>query len=233
MTRLLVSVRSLVECLTALQSSAEIIDIKEPERGSLGLADPATIQQIVEAVRGRRPVSVALGELCDLDTRMLDHLPEVQYVKVGLSGCACVADWRQRWNDVWQRVPVHAERVAVAYADAEVARSPHWSDVLSAGHESRCSVFLVDTFDKSAGGLLRWFDMDTLREIRARTDACGMQLALAGSLNRQQIVEILDVHPNFVAVRTAVCGGRRNARLSRTCIDEIVNDMRGFSCAKK
>ncbi len=41
MTRLLVSVRSAAEAEIALSAGADLIDVKEPSRGSLGAADPA------------------------------------------------------------------------------------------------------------------------------------------------------------------------------------------------
>src|SRR5262249_54204912 len=64
-TRLLVSVRSAAEAVSALDGGADIIDIKEPERGSLGRADNATMTAILDAVSGRKPVSAACGELLE------------------------------------------------------------------------------------------------------------------------------------------------------------------------
>src|SRR5437870_6982957 len=60
---LLVSVRSASEAEAALAGGAHLIDVKEPGRGPLGRADDATIAAVVQRVAGRRPVSVALGEL--------------------------------------------------------------------------------------------------------------------------------------------------------------------------
>lgn len=63
--RLLVSVRSAAEAEAALAGGADLIDIKEPTRGSLGRADDRVIADILRQVAGRRPVSAALGELWD------------------------------------------------------------------------------------------------------------------------------------------------------------------------
>ena len=161
MTQLLVSVRSVDECATALQSAVDVIDIKEPTRGSLGAADPERFVQLVASVQGRRPVSVALGELLDFDARRFADLPAVDYVKLGLAGCAATPQWPQLWRAAWQQLPPAAHRVAVAYADCTVACSPGWSDVLLSARECGCSVLLLDTFDKSAGGLLDWMDVCT------------------------------------------------------------------------
>ena len=47
MTRLLVSVRSAAEAEAALLGGADVIDVKEPDRGPLGRADDAVIAAVV------------------------------------------------------------------------------------------------------------------------------------------------------------------------------------------
>ena len=78
--------------LDALAGGADLIDIKEPTRGPMGWADPATIAAIVEHVDGRRPVSAALGELTD--DAMLPAEPEVEMAKIGLANAP--SDWPDR-----------------------------------------------------------------------------------------------------------------------------------------
>ncbi len=66
---LLVSVRSALEALEALAGGADVIDVKEPTRGSLGAADVATISEVVRAVNNRAIVTAALGELTEFASR--------------------------------------------------------------------------------------------------------------------------------------------------------------------
>jgi (5-formylfuran-3-yl)methyl phosphate synthase len=221
-TQLLVSVRSADEAATALQSAVDVIDIKEPARGPLGAADPGVIGQIVECVGGERPVSVALGELLEFDLRGGADLPHVDYLKLGLAGCAKLAEWPRLWQRAWQPLPASARRVAVAYADAPVARAPGWTDILQPARDCGCSVLLLDTFDKCGGGLLDWLDHAALCRVRRATQGVGLQLALAGSLTRSQIVQLLDVQADFIAVRAAACRGQRQGELSAECIEEIL-----------
>jgi uncharacterized protein (UPF0264 family) len=232
MTQLVISIRSQQECATALQTGANIIDIKDPTLGSLGAADVDVIRRIVAQVDRRRPVSIALGELREFDARRFAELPTVEYVKLGLAGCAGWPLWPETWLEAWQQLPGQAHRVAVAYADADLARCPHWSDVLECGRACGCSVLLVDTHDKSAGGLLDWVDRAELQRIRQATLASGLQLALAGSLTRTQIGELLSLVPDFVAVRGAVCHGYRIDSLSRVCVDQIVSDLGHFEAQR-
>ena len=55
MAELLVSVRSADEAKAALAGSADIIDIKEPDHGSLGRASHAALDAILNCIAGRRP----------------------------------------------------------------------------------------------------------------------------------------------------------------------------------
>ena len=229
MTALLVSVRSPQECTVALRSAVSVIDIKEPRHGSLGAADSDVVQQIVTAVGGRLPVSVALGELQDFQPDRFATLPAVDFLKIGLAGCAALPCWRQRWQAAWHELPEPSRRVAVAYADAELAKSPPWIEVLEAGQESGCRVLLVDTYDKSAGGLLDWVSRPQLQQLRELTHAAGLELALAGSLTRLQVVELLEWQPDYIAVRSAACRGQRSGDLSRECIEQLVADVRAFN----
>src|SRR6266496_2650971 len=96
---LLVSVRSVAEALTALAGGADVIDVKEPSRGSLGAADDDTISAVVRAVNGRAPVSAALGELVDLiGSPIGDGTPTlvdgVSLFKIGLARCRALNDWQ-------------------------------------------------------------------------------------------------------------------------------------------
>src|SRR5205823_7974852 len=116
MAELLVSVRSVPEAEAALAGGAQLIDVKEPARGSLGRADAATVAAVVRQVAGRRPVSAAGGELLEPPASL--NTSGVSYVKWGLSGCRSLADWRARLQAAAGDLHgsgCHA--VAVAYAD--------------------------------------------------------------------------------------------------------------------
>ncbi len=60
--RLLVSVRTEHEVAAALAGGADIIDAKEPARGSLGPVSPEVLQAIAARVPESMPLSVALGD---------------------------------------------------------------------------------------------------------------------------------------------------------------------------
>src|SRR5262249_16429846 len=97
MTRLLVSVRSLQQANSALESGVGLIDVKEPARGSLGRADDSVLVGIVGVVEGRVPVSAALGELRDFSGDWPDALEYLAYVKWGPAGLD-IEPYRKLWR---------------------------------------------------------------------------------------------------------------------------------------
>lgn len=214
MSRLLVSVRSAAEAQIALAAGADLIDVKEPRRGALGAADAICIAEVVRAIRGAVPVSAALGELVDLDDRFSDLPDGLSYAKFGLAGCASRGDWPARWQSALSQLPTGVRGVAVAYADWHKADAPRPEDVLECGAKLGCAALLVDTFDKSQGGLLDLWRLDELRQLMRQAAAENLLTVAAGSLNLAAIERVLPLEVDYIAVRGAACGGDRQDSVS-------------------
>jgi uncharacterized protein (UPF0264 family) len=220
---LLVSVRSAAEAETALANGAGLIDVKEPERGSLGRADESTVRAVVRSVAGRRPVSAALGELREGASPLA--VTGLAFAKWGLAGCAGRADWRARLADAGMeacRILPRCEPVAVAYADWQRAQAPPPGEVLTFARARGWRAFLLDTWAKDGTTLLDWM---AVSELARRVDACrraGIRVALAGSIAERHIRTLLPLKPNWFAVRGAVCrGGRRDAFLDGSAVRRL------------
>src|SRR5262245_44057895 len=124
--RLLVSVRSAGEVEAAVEGGAEIIDAKEPMRGSLGAVDAAELARIADAVTVGMPLSIAMGDCAapasaatgmDL-LRAVARRPAELYVKVGVAGVNQLAAARSVLEAVVGAArgsPFVPEVVAVAY----------------------------------------------------------------------------------------------------------------------
>jgi uncharacterized protein (UPF0264 family) len=222
MTRLLVSVRDLDEARLIADCGVGILDIKEPRRGPLGRAAADQVRDIVSFIDRRVPVSVALGELVDLepDDSNLPH--GISYVKVGLAQAAGLPNWRTTWKRSLESFPASAARVAVAYADWQTANSPSPLEVLDHAVGARCSVFLIDTYSKTNGTLFAFFDLEGLDRLIAEAHLRGIAVALAGSLGKDEVAALLPLEPDLIAVRGAVCGQGRDTRIDARRTRELV-----------
>jgi len=240
----LVSVRSATEAETALSAGADIIDVKEPSRGSLGMANAATIAEVVAMVAGRAPVSAALGDLCD--QRVLPPLPGVAWGKLGY----LPASWQLAHMSVhWllaEREVLPTILVPVFYADAERIPGPTKIEPRLRTIESHLARFLspprglargrgvlVDTAVKDGCGLLQWYSPSRLRELCERCHAAGLFVALAGSLSHEDVELLLaEVRPDIIAVRGAACErGERGAAVSADAVAALKDLIRAGSPA--
>lgn len=231
MTRLLVSVRSAAEARRALQGGAQIIDVKEPRAGSLGAADSGVCLEVLEAVGGRVPVSMALGELLETpSTTPLGPVPgAMAFAKLGLAGAAPLPDWGSLWKRRCRELPATTRPVAVIYADWQAAAAPSPRDVLQLADEAGCGVLLIDTSDKRHGDLFAHLSPGRLREILQAARAAGLQVVLAGSLRGAAIEHALALRPDVLAVRGAVCHPDRQGALRTAKVARLAERLRNAS----
>lgn len=226
MTRLLVSVRSPREAQLALDAGVDLVDIKEPRRGSLGAAAVETIDSIARLVANRVPVSAALGELMEFDPHSIPALAGIRYIKLGLAGCAPRSDWPQRWQSAWRALPDSCGRIAVAYADWRSAGAPEPAAVLDDATPAGCAGLLIDTWDKRSGDLFCHLCDSEIQQLAARARQAGLMFVLAGGLRGQNVKRARDLQPDFVAVRGAVCGSGRDGDLVESLLVRLVDEFR-------
>lgn len=229
---LLVSVRNAAEAAAALAGGAAIIDIKEPHAGPLGAASAAVIAEIAQVVGQRKPWTMACGELLAGIDATVERIREAvaavsgaalppAAIKVGLAGMAH-EPWRERLAAVHERLPAEIAQVAVVYADWKRVVAPAPADVIDAAASLGCTVLLVDTADKSAGGLL---DSVPLTEIAGWVAAArrrGLAVALAGKIALPEIPAVMALVPDVVALRSAVCSNSRLGTVQTALVREAV-----------
>ncbi|MEX2286488.1 MAG: (5-formylfuran-3-yl)methyl phosphate synthase [Planctomycetaceae bacterium] len=228
--RLLVSVRNRDEARAAIAGGCDILDVKEPNRGPLGMADIVAIKEVIAVARDCGeddgvPVSAALGEVRDwIDPHDVPQLPVgVEFVKLGLSGLDDAWDWQYCWQQVLGRFKDRAGRnlawIAVAYADHSVARAPKPVSIIAAAAQTGCTGVLLDTFGKDGQTLLDWMPPEEVAHLAAQTAKLGMTFAVAGSLRIESLAALADVAPDIIAVRTAAC--RHGERSGSICPDSV------------
>jgi len=228
---LLVSVRNLADAHAAIEGGCDRLDVKEPLRGPLGMADARVIAEIAAfslQAAAPLPCSVALGEIHESqEAEAPCLLPRgVSDIKLGPARL----DTAKRWADGWRHAlcRFHCEtrgstrRVAVAYADWPAAGALPPERILASAIEVGSDAFLIDTHRKDAGSLLDALSPRDLERIADMTRRAGMTLALAGSLRLEHLAALVDVRPDVIAVRGAACEDRcRSANVSAACVRRL------------
>ena len=152
MAKLLVSVRNAAEAEIALEAGADLIDVKEPKRGSPGAADVATIESVVQAVAGRVP---SAPRWASSRRRSPPCWPgrtiAVRQIWIGRlrrNGPIGRCGGKRKSVDA---AGSFAGRSRVCRLRAAAAPSPR--DVFEQAFRWNCRGILFDTFDKSGGPL--------------------------------------------------------------------------------
>jgi uncharacterized protein (UPF0264 family) len=87
-------------------------------------------------------------------------------------------------------------------------------------------VLLIDTFDKSQGGLLKHLSAESLFHLAATCRAQRLLLAIAGSLAAAHLPLVLPCRPDWIAVRGAACTGGRLGRVDRRLVATLADSLR-------
>lgn len=233
---LLVSVRSVAEAMEAVAGGAAIIDVKEPSRGPLGRTDADVTVAIAEVIAGEAVMTLACGELAAGERAIAAHVESVAMrlataglalpaaVKAGPAGLA-IDEWRVAYARLTRLVMAPIETVAVAYADWRSAGAPAPMSLAAAAADAGASTILIDTFDKSAGGLLGLAGIGPLREWVTAARDRGLAVALAGRLTAGDLAIAAGFGAAIVGVRSAACAGGRLGQVRRGNVAELVGTL--------
>lgn len=234
--RLLVSVRNLEEAMSAQAGGADIIDIKEPAQGSLGMAPIDVIASIIREFGSTIPMTAALGELADNATAPVasaSQLVGLWIVKVGTAHIdqpSHAFDRFRQWSDSLEGT---TSLIPAIYADHQRCGGIDPMTGLEWAHQVGSPAILIDTFIKDGRRLTEAMDHTQLRDIASACRARGILLALAGSLRDEEIDALADIEPAIWAVRGAVCHeGNRRGSVSTERVRSLAQQIQGRSTAK-
>lgn len=227
MTKLLASVTDVGEAMLALESGADIIDLKNPAQGALGALPLDTIRQAVRAVDGRRPVSATIGDLPMRPDLLVDRVRAtlatgVDIVKVGFFGQTVGLEC------AWALAPLAgagARMVAVLFAD----QHPDFK-LLPVLGQAGFHGAMLDTVAKDGKRLTDHFAPDDLRNFVVATHNLSMLAGLAGSLSPADISLLASLRPDYLGFRGALCeNGDRGSSLQTSRLIQLKSMLRNYN----
>ncbi|MFO1039863.1 MAG: (5-formylfuran-3-yl)methyl phosphate synthase [Geminicoccaceae bacterium] len=209
---MLASVADLAEAKLAVAWGADFVDLKNPSMGALGAWKLDDARAAVASIGGHRPVSATIGDLPMRPDLVAEHSAAmadtgVDIVKVGFFGSGDTAGCAAALEPLAAR---GVRLVAVMMAD----QAPDLSVVPLLAAAGFYGVML-DTADKSAGGLRQHQNEQQLTAFLALARANGLLTGLAGSLGLLDIGLLSALRPDYLGFRGALCRGGRMAGLHR------------------
>ncbi len=231
--KVLISPVSLEEAADVVEGGADIVDVKNTDEGSLGAQFPWTVTEVAAFVHARGgTTSATLGDLpYKPGTAALAAYGAAScgadYIKAGLHGLNTYTQALGMMLAIRRAVRMVSDEalvVASGYADYRRFDGLATLDLVRAARDAECDVVMVDTAIKDGPTL---FDALTMKEIREFVEAgheAGLIVALAGSIKAEHVEPLLELKPDIIGVRGAVCEGPdRKSRISREKTRSFVN----------
>lgn len=219
MTGMLASINSLEEAQLILNTSVDIIDLKQPERGALGALDTETVAKIVRLVNQQKPVSATVGDL-PMQAMIVYNAVKtmvttgVDYIKIGFFPGG---DWQATLDKLSTITQQGYQLIAVLFAD-----SPLDMSVIQLIKKSGFSGVMLDTMDKSQGSLLQIMDLSEIQTFVSAANNSKLLCGLAGSLKEKDIQKLLHLDIDYLGFRGALCDQHdRIAKLDSVAIKLI------------
>ena len=209
MTGMLASVSNLQEAQIALQENVDILDLKDPAHGALGAVTTEVALQVVEHVSGRCLVSATIGDLpmqATLIGKAISSIAStgVDIIKVGV------------FDDLTDEVISSLKEQAIKGANSSdgkqftivmvffVDKGPGLEKIPELAKAGIRGVML-DTVDKTKGNLRTHMQDKDLNAFVTQAKSHGLLAGLAGSLNASDISSLLDLDPDYLGFRGALC----------------------------
>ena len=229
--KVLISIRSLEELVPAIEGGADIIDLKNPNEGSLGASFPWLIKKI-RNYSDNFTLSVAIGDMPNLPgTAALASAGAAIYgvniIKVGLygprtfnEGVKLLKSVVNATKDVNQDILV----VGAGYADFKSFNGIDSIDIPTICNLAGADIAMLDTYSKNGQKLFNFIDSEKLSKFVNKTHENDLLAALAGSLELQDIKKINELGADIIGFRGAACSGsdRKNGVVEINRVKKIV-----------
>lgn len=228
MTEMLASVSNLEEALFVLNTSVDIIDLKQPTEGALGALATETVTQIVQRVNKKKPVSATVGDLpmqAELIFNAVLAMADtgVDYIKIGFFPGGDRQNTLTKLSKITEQ---GYNLIAVLFADTQ----PDMSLVEDLKNTGFAGVML-DTMDKSNGSLSQVMVLSDIKDFVTTTRDFQLLCGLAGSLKAKDIPELIQLEVDYLGFRGALC--KMNNRTSELDIDLFDSILSQFKKSNK
>ncbi len=202
MIKLLISVKNAHEAKLAMESGADLIDLKDPAIGALGNISDELTRDILLTTKGQKIVSATVGEGHDHSQQlltMIDHKFSmgVDIVKLSLSPLFENADFIAKLQERIQRH--HFKLVAVMFADEPLDFS--WIEKLA---NLGFYGVMLDIAHKN-NNLLLCLPDSTIHEFVKLCETQHLQSGLAGALRVEYVPRLVSYLPSYIGFRSGVC----------------------------
>jgi (5-formylfuran-3-yl)methyl phosphate synthase len=231
--RFMISVVSAAEASQAILGGADLLDIKNPNEGSLGAQSPRVIRDIQSVSPGGIEFSAAIGDMPNLPgTAALAALGAavcgVDYIKVGLHGTRSEVEAAALLHEVQEAVAaLHISVIAAGYADYQRAGTLNPDCLPRLAVSAGIRGCMVDTAVKDGSTLFDFLQPNALHALARQAHAAGLLFGGAGALCEQDLPLLRECEVDVVGLRTTVCkNNQRSGPLDASRVRQLIQKFR-------
>ena len=232
-TKLLVSIRSIEEVAAVNGLKIDIIDLKEPKNGPLGMLDFIDIKNIVSTLRDNKfcgkistTFELSKGYISRNDIAKIEDLGMLglDYIKVGVSAdmntWGILTRFTEFLNEIKNRV-LENKLVLVLM----IAGKPSFNIIknIPPSRVVKFSGIMVDTLHKEKGSIFDIVNLTELNIIKKFALENNVDFGIAGSLDVSHTKLINQLQPNWAGYRGGVCLKKRSGPLSRVRLENLID----------
>jgi len=218
--KLLVSFKDLYEISNEVLNQIDILDLKDPEKGSIGSWSKQGIKEAISRYGRKKRISATLGDIMNTHDLLkkiedFDKL-DLSFIKFGLFSFGN-ANLLERIKLIGER-KYNTELVCVVFADDN--RTVAFTlENLKYFKFFGIKYLLLDTFKKDDRDLLSFCNLSFLKKFINACRSYRIKVGLAGKLKEKQIPSLMKLNPNIIGLRSAVCS--KNQRNSNVEIERL------------
>jgi uncharacterized protein (UPF0264 family) len=211
--KLLISPKNSKEAIEAIAGGANIIDVKNPKEGPLGANFPWVIKEIKQLIPKDVELSCTLGEAPNLPGSMAlaaygAASLGVNYIKIGLSEVQTAQKAIDLLESVVRAIRMCDSKIKIVvagYGDYFRVNSIDPDLVVHTAYAVKADVVMLDTAIKDGKNLFDFQSFCQLEEFVDAAHGCGLDVALAGSLQVRDLLVVKRLGVDFVGLRGAAC----------------------------
>ena len=224
-SNMLVSFKSQSEISENNLKLIDILDLKNPEKGSLGDWEISDIKNVVKIFGEEKIISATIGDASNLKKvvqkiKIFDKL-KLDFIKFGLFGENSEQMLKFLFNI--KSYNFKTELVPVIFVDNTIILDTAFKN-LESFKTFNFNFLLLDTFSKKSGDLFENCSLNYLSKFLERSSKFGLSVGLAGKLKKSHVPNLLKLKPKIIGFRSAVCEKNdRNKKISELKLEKIYN----------
>lgn len=223
MTQLLVSVTNVEEAKVAIENGADIIDLKDPQKGALGALSIDQINAVVAYVNSQNSTNIktsaTIGDIPMKANLIANQVAElgktnIDFIKIGFFE---TEDYQPCLDALSAFVKMGKRLIAILFAE-----TTYPVDMIKRIKQAGFVGVLIDTMNKNGLTLLDFYSEEKRQEFVKEANKHELQFGLAGSLKLQHVEMLNKLNPNYMGFRGGVCeGNQRQLELNPDKIQAI------------